>query len=466
MWDPKKFQRLGQTDDPRLTERLDADPILIMRLDMLQQKLCRIGEWFESDLRNLRVRHELKDKLRGHLRVEVGKQLVALNKVYRQLRNTSLDDAVVLQVAWQSYKQIDQESNEKIFGECLEAIGGLAIRDKKLSARTSWVADTADEFIRECAKEYVGQQWLSFAVFARQEALNRTMARIVRLRFPEWTVWSLPLAAHEFGHVVIEDNTEWMNFAHEQAKSLSWLTGRDDEQRLCMYEILADAFATYTMGPAYVCAAISLWLNPLPLSNESSDMRCVSGTIRARLIFRIIEQLRHSRSEGAADGEPSQPHVFMQEKLERKWREVIERVESSDEGAEGSEEVYLSEEQVTSLVDEILERFSWALKPKGAYLYQGAGGFEEAERWADGWLQQLDNGERLAIPRVSADSTLRNALNAAWLCRVQSQPYQFDVIADAAYELCKKIIRRRRIDTDEPDGEGPLGPYIGRPPKQ
>jgi hypothetical protein len=398
--------------------------------------------------------------------VEVGKQLVALNKIYRQLKDTGLDDGVVLPVAWQSYKQIDHESKEKIFGECLEAIGGLAIRDKKLSARTSWVANTADEFIRECAKEYVGEQWLSFAVFARQEALNRTMARIVRLRFPEWTVWSLPLAAHEFGHVVIEDNSEWLEFAHEQADTLSWHTDRVDEQRLCMYEILADAFATFTMGPAYVCAAISLWLNPLPLSNESSDMRCVSGTTRARLIFRIMEQMRRTWSEGAAESEPSPHQMFMQEKLERKWREVIERVKPSDEEPEGSEEGFLDEEQVTSLVNDILERFSWALKPKGAYLYKGEGGFEEVERWADGWLQQLDNGERLAIPRVSSDSTLRNALNAAWLCRVQSEPYQFDAIADAAYELCMKIIRRRRIDTDEPDGEGPLGPYIGRPPKQ
>ena len=61
---------------------------------------------------------------------------------------------------------------------------------------------------------------------------------------------------------------------------------------------------------------------------------------------------------------------------------MIERVESSDElsgqdgttneGPGGSEEEHLGEDQVTSLVNEILERFSWPLKPKGAYLYQGA----------------------------------------------------------------------------------------------
>src|SRR5215216_7098952 len=92
--------------------------------------------------------------------------------------------------------------------------------------------------------------------------------------------------------------------------------------------------------------------------------------------------MRHTLSQGAAGDGPRTNQIFVREKLERQWREVIERVESSDElsgqdgttneGPGGSEEEHLGEDQVTSLVNEILERFSWPLKPKGAYLYQGA----------------------------------------------------------------------------------------------
>src|SRR5215210_4318158 len=150
--------------------------------------------------------------------------------------------------------------------------------------------------------------------------------------------------------------------------------------------------------------------------------------------------------------------IVLQKELEGQWQEVIERVGPPEEpsgavgttsgGPEATDEVHLGEQDLTSLVNEILERFSAALTPKGAYLYQGEGSFAEAETWATGWLQQLSNGEHPHNPKISSASTLRNALNAACLCRMQSRPDQFDTIADDAYEVGKKIIGRRRIYGD------------------
>src|SRR5262249_38077283 len=125
---------------------------------------------------------------------------------------------------------------------------------------------------------------------AHGETLAVTMGRILRFPYSEWTVWSLPLIAHEFGHVVIgdlkgRDDNKDLRELIPNAQSL--LKQKDPEQDVFKVdaqaseeirkaardqaakraeqktdEYLADAFGTYYMGPAYACAAIHLRLNP------------------------------------------------------------------------------------------------------------------------------------------------------------------------------------------------------------
>ena len=76
----------------------------------------------------------------------------------------------------------------------------------------------------------------------------------MRLWVPHWSIWALPFTAHEFWHV---------------AASLGiWDKLREhlDPEEHCsdpaLDTCLADAFATYTIGPAYAYAAVTLLLNP------------------------------------------------------------------------------------------------------------------------------------------------------------------------------------------------------------
>ena len=92
---------------------------------------------------------------------------------------------------------------------------------------------------------------------------------IIRLGFPEWSFWSLPLVAHELGHVVVGEKLE--DFLKKQAQ--------DKRERGYLEEYLADAFATEIMGPAYVCAAVLLRLNPSDLISAK----------RAWIMFNILE---------------------------------------------------------------------------------------------------------------------------------------------------------------------------------
>ena len=137
----------------------------------------------------------------------------------------------------------------------------------------------------------------------------KTVGRLVRLRCCEWTIWTLPLVAHEFGHIVIEESKEISNRietisqAHLLALQEAFGPGAKTEPlpRAELEEYLADAYATYVMGPAFACAAILLRLNPLHLP---AGTREPGLDLRARPDYprdarpdepahRVTEQLRH-----------------------------------------------------------------------------------------------------------------------------------------------------------------------------
>src|SRR6185503_8084314 len=95
------------------------------------------------------------------------------------------------------------EESQEVFCECLEYIGGLALRDRGFDQR---ICDIGDHLIVSCAKDWNNLKWQSLTILAAQERLGQTMARIIRLRFPEWTIWTLPFTAREFAHVAFHAN--------------------------------------------------------------------------------------------------------------------------------------------------------------------------------------------------------------------------------------------------------------------
>src|SRR5262249_16861778 len=151
-----------------------------------------------------------------------------------------------------------------------------------------------------------------FLVHGMDDTFTKTRVRIIRLRFPEWRIWDLPLAAHELGHVVIGENLESEEkpenadqriltpFIQRQRASLvrqdpgfkqMSMKRRSGVQQAAqwaesrIHEFLADAFATYTMGPAYACSAILLRLHPLI---DAKDGR-PSDAQRAHVILSMLK---------------------------------------------------------------------------------------------------------------------------------------------------------------------------------
>lgn len=406
------------------------DSILIARLDALQQKLVRVEKWLNLGLQGVQVDQELLDSLDYGINQEARRQANAVGRVLRKLENAGENDDETLEKAWLKYAEIDAQSQD-IFQECLELIGGLAIRDNEITRNFYWVAD---ELIRNCARTSTGSPWLSFTVPAQREreAMKKVMGRIVRLRFPEWTIWSLPLTAHEYGHEVVQE------------KDLRSKVGEQAEEwnQYHLDEILADSFATYTMGPAYACTAISLRLNPSGAYTDNYNR--LADAKRAHVIFSMLWRMNdEANNESQFDRDPYKDIIM---RLEQQWKTVLGRIKLPGElGA-------VDAKRLEDLVDKIIgEIFPDVFRPPGEY-HHGEHGWKLATTWANRWYTQLEANQNLDIPDLSKAyplPELRDALNAAWLCRSRSEQDKVKEITEAAYTLCNEIRQKRHPEQSQ-----------------
>jgi hypothetical protein len=158
--------------------------------------------------------------------------------------------------AWKSYLHAESEANRSVFNEGIELLGGIALRDARLGAE---ICELADSMIKSTFRT------LTRSVHTIPGGVATMMMQlepIIRLRFPEWTIWALPLTAHEVWHARLGKEVT-MRLALDA--SLSRISLNDSDIQQC----LADAFGTYTIGPAYAFAAIMLLFDPLLPRDEA-----------------------------------------------------------------------------------------------------------------------------------------------------------------------------------------------------
>lgn len=413
-----------------------ADLILIARLDALEQNLRRAEggrpSWWDS------VQVELPSIVREGLNKAITNQarehLKALRDIRTRLKEAGgqENEALVLKEAWRDYAEIYDQC-QKFFGECLEVIGGLAFRGSGLEERLYQVAD---ELVRNCASESTNLvESVAPIVPALPETLIKTMARIIGLRFPEWTIWTLPFTAHELGHVVICEDDYLRGFIKQWVGE--WANeGAERQAENHLLEFSADAFATYTMGPAYACAVILLRFNPLAAGLDQDESP--GDARRAHVVFTMLERM--NGEAGVAD-----PYGGVVESLREYWGAILKGAGQPDKLEDPEAE------RLKKLVDGIWDQFGEWLYPTAKYPAGGDSGWLVAEKWYRTWLGQLKEGHPLDIEDVSGRNALRDVLNAAWLCRLEylDQPQEtanIEKFAEAAQKLCEAIIEERSAE--------------------
>src|SRR5262249_7748888 len=97
---------------------------------------------------------------------------------------------------WKTFFTQANQINEAMFAQYIEFIGGLALRDAGFD---EGISRLANELLRGCCTR---NPEALLAIPTRQSAVAMTMTRIIRVTFPDWTIWALPSTALEFWHVV------------------------------------------------------------------------------------------------------------------------------------------------------------------------------------------------------------------------------------------------------------------------
>jgi hypothetical protein len=421
------------------------DPILLARLDALEENLKYVNpisgsnpqvRW-RSDY-GLEVTRD--EEVWNYLATGISRKVVHLFGVVADIRRelAAAVDTAGLASAWGRYSRVYEESQE-IFGECLELLGGLTFREKVEEKLFTPIFGYADALIRDYARRTTRGK--SLAVPASREALKRTLGRIIRLRYPEWTVWSLPLTAHEYGHVLEDRPADLLALVPE------WVAGceREEAQRrpnqdteavraaatrraMAHLQVYwADAFATYVSGPAYPWAYLFLRFNPGALPGPE-ELPCEEG--RLRVILAILARL-----DRMVTG-MHRPYEAILQDLEQKAREILERAPPA----------HLLEAGEKAVLDAIADALWGKLTDEFPFARYPDAGWRTAEGWETLWRTQLESAPttpKLGGEDVVGLAALSDALNAAWLCRI-SLPNRTGQIAEAAEQLCGTLLEREQ----------------------
>lgn len=418
------------------------DEILQLRLEMLKEDLqaaMTIKGLLTADLAALSIQTRLSDVLNDDFDRFADKLQDDLADELAKLPTIDPADHDALREAWHNYAEL-RERNAQIHREFLEAMLGLTVRCKNLD--NSFCA-LADALILSINRLHLPD---TLAIPASHEAGSRTLARLVRVRFPEWTIWSLPLVAHEFGHVAIEDAKELRDIARtiidsEAVADPQWVKDPQDEQKRKINQairqrvecrvrhFLADVFAVFTIGPSYPCSLILLRLTPGGPNSSGNEPRDIE---RAEVALEMLRRMAEAAPK------PTGYDVIIKT-LADEWSGMVTRsgvapLTTGDEAA------------LKRLVGQMEQNLKDSL---GISRYRanfpGGGGWNTAYGWYQAWSAQGKiNPRKLPVPNdITRASRIYDALNAAWAYRLFEKPLSLEPVAEATRQLCDKIIKAR-----------------------
>lgn len=302
---------------------------------------------------------------------------------------------------WDDFHQLESDCRQ-LFNEYVDLVRGVALRSSGVDRDLCLIAD---DLVR-----IVGRKWRSITVPSRRERMRSTSGRIIRIGFPEWTIWNLPVVAHEYGHVYAEAVDELGNLIDEIAREVGTVA-----ERRRVESLLADAFAAVTVGPAYGCAAMLTRLDVGGPRRGSYDAELI--TQRAGMILASLETSLEQQSA------PIEA-VAMVERLRAEWADAVAGTGYAGEAATlhpRSEEIITAVSQQTVGIKFPYERWT---------------DFVTERRSA---LRSLPDSEGEIDVRQSRDVDIRHLLNAAWLCRVPpaaeahlivTEPSQLEAISE------------------------------------
>jgi hypothetical protein len=317
--------------------------------------------------------------------------------------------------AWGLYAEA-RALAEPLFGEILAFRVGALMRAEGLDDGLFPIADALIWELRSTSFT-----WPPIAVLAESEYLG-SRARIIRLRFPAASIWHLPTAAHEFGHLVASE------LAHPSFAELAGSKGNDVT---LLEEYFADVFATYALGPAFACTMLLLRFDP-KAAFPTYEIDHPGDAKRAHCIVETLRRMEDPAGWGTWTR-------WAEDNLQRPWQASLTaagRVAKLDVKETAAVEAW---------VDKVLEVFEAGLIRNVQYDEQG---WARARDLAGG-LRHGDDPGSVLDPKTCE---VRDLLNAAWICRIShaENSDQARAVSDRAIDWCRTLIRMKHNPVGPP----------------
>ena len=296
---------------------------------------------------------------------------------------------------WETFVSANLTSQD-IFAEYVDFLGGMALRDVGFDEGISQMAEDFIETYISSITNRPSNHWLALPA-ARNEAVARTLARIVRVGFPEWTIWALPFTAHAFWHVIATFDKDLLQ------DSLDTIPER-------FQPCLADAFATFIMGPAYAYAAFYLLLNPLKAYSEGGP---IGDDTRAKAIVEMLASMVDTLADSS--------YRTIGENLVEMWTSVLKQAGAGDPTPQTA-----SDNLEIPKIVESLRRVLHTCECVGFLNSQ--------------WIQ-VESLDQIQVDRSLEIGELRSVLNGMWKARIDSPTTDVKAVADGVRD---RIMKKRR----------------------
>jgi hypothetical protein len=302
--------------------------------------------------------------------------------------------------------------------EALEVLGGVLIRrhprgiDREPARLTQVpspprVCELADRMLLAYS-DRTGVNWSGWTLLGTAPYLALE-TEVIRVPFPDWSLWHLPFLAHEFGHLVARGTPQLRQYASQESARLCAPLENEAATELAstipqhLEEFFADIFGTFTLGPAYVCAAVLAQFDPANPSQLRGDHPPHDDRVRAILRALALMDERAARLKFA-----SHPYREAVRLLQRTWTQNM-----SPNGArnyfgptlEWADKLYQFVDSSYRLTGYASERWEWASSTG-----------RDVTRW---WPSLGDLRNSAYAAGIGAPS-LEDLLNVLWWARAST----------------------------------------------
>ncbi len=263
---------------------MDDIDLLKLQIQTTLDELGQVERWIERWSGAAAAEGRLRTRVRQGFALQIQDREGELEALLGQVSKNSLSSSL----AWSRLRD-HRRATYYLFQESLAFLQGVLAREAGLDHGLCAIADALlDDLSDRC-----GIPWERFTIAAEGEFFQ-DMVGIIRLRFPDTSIWSLPIAVHEFGHYVAQEMRVRVGgqYEHPFQKYLEE-QGAGDRRRINhLNEHFADLFATYVLGPAYAFTCLLLRFDPAAGDSATHP----SSARRAHLILRLLEEMSTRRT--------------------------------------------------------------------------------------------------------------------------------------------------------------------------